>query len=98
MKIKYLMINFNFVSNIFLVIFLSFKVLVLYFLRNVKPIVSRNKQVFFETSGLLYSCTLIIHGERLDSILFFSQSLILIIVLIIGWENIRLRGYIKNMT
>jgi len=33
-----------------------------------------------------------LHGWRLDPILFFSQVLLVAIVLGIGWENIRLRG------
>ena len=92
------MINFSFGLNIFLGILLSFGVLILYFLRNVKPEVARDEDIFFATIGLLYSCILIIHGWRLDPILLFSQVLIIIIVLVAGWENIRLRGLICNIT
>jgi hypothetical protein len=38
-----------------------------------------------------------VHGWRLDPILLFSQVLIIITVLVAGWENIRLRGLIANM-
>ena len=92
------MINFSFGLNIFLGILLSFGVLILYFLRNVKPEVARDEDIFFATIGLLYSCILIIHGWRLDPILIFSQVLIITIVLVAGWENIRLRGLICNIT
>ena len=92
------MINFSFGLNIFLGIILSFGVLILYFLRNVKPEVARDEDIFFATIGLLYSCILIIHGWRLDPILLFSQVLIITIVLVAGWENIRLRGLICNIT
>ena len=91
------MINFSFGPNIFLGILVSFGVLILYFLRNIKPEVARDEDIFFATIGLLYSCILIIHGWRLDPILLFSQVLIITTVLVAGWENIRLRGLIANL-
>lgn len=92
------MINFSFGPNIFLGIIVSVGVLILYFLRNVKPEVARDEDIFFATIGLLYSCILIIHGWRLDPILLFSQVLIIVIVLVAGWENIRLRGLIVTLS
>jgi len=92
------MINFSFGPNIFLGILVSFGVLILYFLRNVKPEVARDEDIFFATIGLLYSCILIIHGWRLDPILLFSQVLIIITALVTGWENIRLRGLISSIS
>jgi hypothetical protein len=89
------MINFSFGPNIFLGISVTFGVLILYFLRNVKP-VARDEDIFC-TIGLLYSCILMVHGWRLDPILLFSQVLIIVTVLVAGWENIRLRGLIANM-
>ena len=91
------MINFNFGPNIFLGIIVSFGVLILYFLRNVKPEVARDEDIFFATIGLLYSCILIVHGWRLDPILLFSQVLIIASLLVAGWENIRLRGLLSNI-
>ena len=67
------MINFSFGPNIFLGIIVSFGVLILYFLRNVKPEVARDEDIFFATIGLLYSCILMIHGWKLDPILLFGQ-------------------------
>ena len=91
------MINISFGPNVFLGIIVSIGVLILYFLRNIKPEISRDEDIFFATIGFLYSCILIVHGWRLDPILLFSQVLIIITALIAGWENIRLRGLIANM-
>jgi hypothetical protein len=91
------MINVNFGPNIFLGIIVSVGVLILYCLRNVKPDIARDEDIFFSTTGFLYSCILMVHGWRLDPILLFSQVLIIITVLITGWENIRLRGLIANL-
>jgi hypothetical protein len=91
------MINFSFGPNICLGIVVSLGVLIFYFLRNVKPEVARDEDIFFATISLLYSCILIVHGWRLDPILLFSQVLIILTVLLAGWENIRLRGFIANM-
>ncbi len=92
------MINFSFGPNIFLGIIVTFGVLILYFLRNIKPEVARDEDIFFATIGLLYSSILIIHGWRLDPILLFSQVLIITTVLVTGWENIRLRGLIEKIS
>jgi len=91
------MININFGPNIFLGILVSIGVLILYFLRNVKPEIARDEDILFATIGFLYSCILMVHGWRLDPILLFSQVLIIIIILLVGWENIRLRGLIAKM-
>lgn len=91
------MININFSSNIFLGLIVSIGVLFLYFLRNVKPEVARDEDIFFATMGFLYSCILMVHGWRLDPILLFSQVLIIITLLVAGWENIRLRGLVANL-
>lgn len=90
------MINLSFGPNIFLGLIVSFGVFVLYSLRNVKPEIARDEDIFFVTISFLYSCILIVHGWRLDPILLFSQVLIIIAVLVAGWENIRLRGVISN--
>jgi hypothetical protein len=38
-----------------------------------------------------------VHGWRLDPILFLVKYLIITTVLVAGWENIRLRGLIANI-
>ena len=91
------MLNFVFSPNVLLGFILGSSVIILYFLRLVKPEVARDEDIFFATIGLLYSCILMVHGWRLDPILLFSQVLIIVTVLIAGWENIRLRGLIANM-
>ena len=91
------MINISFSPNIILGIILIIGVTLLYLLRLVKPEVARDEDIFFATIGLLYSCILMVHGWRLDPILLFSQVLIIVTVLVAGWENIRLRGLIANM-
>ena len=91
------MTNFSFGLNIFLGIIVSFGALILYFLQDVKPEVARDEDIFFATIGLLYSCILIVHGWRLDPILLFSQVLIIVSLLVAGWENIRLRGLLSNI-
>ena len=92
------MINISFGPNIFLGIIVSVGVLVLYFLRNIKPELARDEDIFFATIGLFYSCILMVHGWRLDPILLFSQVLIILTVLVAGWENIRLRGLLANVS
>ena len=92
------MINISFGPNIFLGIIMSIGVLVLYFLRNIKPKLARDEDIFFATIGLLYSCILMVHGWKLDPILLFSQVIIILTVLVAGWENIRLRGLISNVS
>lgn len=90
------MINIAFGANFILGLSVVFGVLVLYFLRMVRPELSRDEDIFFTTLGLIYSCILIIHGWRLDPILLFSQVLLVSLCLAAGWENIRLRGLIAK--
>lgn len=88
------MINIVFGANFLLGLLIILGVLILYFLRSVRPELSRDEDIFFTTLGLIYGAILIIHGWRLDPILLFSQVLLVSLVLAAGWENIRLRGLI----
>ena len=90
------MINIAFGANLILGFILVLGVTILYFVRIVRPELSRDEDIFFATLGLIYGCILIIHGWRLDPILLFSQVLIIIISLSAGWDNIRLRGLIAK--
>jgi hypothetical protein len=90
------MINIGFTPTILLGIFIIFGVSILFFLRTIKYDLSRDIDLFFSTLGLIYSFILILHGWRLDPILFFGQILLVIILFGIGWENIRLRGILLN--
>lgn len=90
------MINIGFGANLILGFFIVLGVTILYFVRIVRPELSRDEDIFFTTIGLIYSCILMIHGWRLDPILLFSQVLLICTCLTAGWENIRLRGLIAK--
>jgi len=92
------MVNVSFGPNVFLGIMISIGIAILYFLRDARPDLARDEDIFFATVSLIYSCILIVHGWRLDPILLFSQFLIIITVLVVGWENIRLRYFVKNLS
>lgn len=91
------MINISYSSNFLLSTILMIAILLFYFLRVVRPEVSKEEDIFFTSLGLLYSCIIIIHGWRLDPILFLSQVLLVVIVLGMGWETIRLRGLLVKI-
>ena len=74
------MINIGFTPTILLGIFIIFGVSILFFLRTIKYDLSRDIDLFFSTLGLIYSFILILHGWRLDPILFFGQILLIIIL------------------
>ena len=84
------MINIGFTPTILLGIFIIVGFSILFFLRTVKYDVSRDIDLFFS------SLIIILHGWRLDPILFFGQILVVIILFGLGWENIRLRGVILS--
>nr|YP_009551115.1 hypothetical protein Ycf66 [Pseudellipsoidion edaphicum]QAA12056.1 hypothetical protein Ycf66 [Pseudellipsoidion edaphicum] len=86
------MINIIFEPNILLAFLITVLMVLLYFLRIIKPQIARDQDIFFATIGLLYSSILVIHGWRLDPILLFSQVLINSILVPTCWENIRLRA------
>jgi multisubunit Na+/H+ antiporter MnhF subunit len=90
------MINIGFGANLLLGFLVVFAATILYFVRVIRPELSRDEDIFFTTIGLIYSCILIVHGWRLDPILLFSQVLIITAALAAGWENIRLRGLIAK--
>lgn len=90
------MINIGFGTNLILGFLFALGVTIFYLVRIVRPELSRDEDIFFTTLGLIYSSILMIHGWRLDPILLFSQILIVGIILVAGWENIRLRGLIAK--
>jgi len=92
------MVNVSLGPNVFLGIMISMGVAILYFLREARPDLARDEDIFFATISLIYSCILIVHGWRLDPILLFSQFLIILTVLVGGWENIRLRDFVKDLS
>ncbi len=84
-------VNFGTNSATILGIFLAIAGLALYFLRVVRPEISRDEDIFFAAVGLLCGFILIFQGWRLDPILQFGQLLLVIFIIFYGIERIRLR-------
>ena len=64
----------------------------LYFLRSVKPELSRDQDIAFCAIGILCGFILIFQGWRLDPILQFGQFLLTGSAVFFAYENIKLRG------
>lgn len=84
-------VNFGTNSASILGIFLAIAASALYFLRVVRPELSRNEDILFTAVGLLCGFILIFQGWRLDPILQFGQFLLVIFIIFYGIERIRLR-------
>ena len=65
---------------------------VLYFVRNFKPALARDYDVFFAAVGLLCGGILFFQGWRLDPILQFGQFLLAGSTVFFAYESVRLRG------
>lgn len=87
------MVNFGFNSASILGIFLAVAGAGLYFMRSIRPELSRDHDIFFAAVGLLSGFILIFQGWRLDPILQFSQLLLAGTAVFFALETIRLRGY-----
>lgn len=85
------MININFGSNFILGCFVSIVGIALYSVRFLNPKVAEEKDIFLSTLFLIYSGIIIVHGWRLDPILFFSQLLIVFLSINFFTENLTLR-------
>ena len=72
------MVNFGFNLASLLGIFLAVAGAGLYFLRNVRPELARDHDIFFAAVGLLSGFILIFQGWRYDPIMQFGQLLQLI--------------------
>jgi hypothetical protein len=64
----------------------------LFFLRNFKPAIARDTDVFFAAIGLLCGGILFFQGWRLDPILQFGQFLLAGTTVFFAYESVRLRG------
>ncbi|MBE9215229.1 hypothetical protein IQ247_21615 [Plectonema cf. radiosum LEGE 06105] len=73
-------------------IFLAIAGAGLYFLRTVRPELSRDQDIFFAAVGLLCGFIFIFQGWRLDPILQFGQLLLVGTTVYFAFESIRLRG------
>jgi len=67
------MINISYNPNFLLSIVLIVSILFFYSLKIIRPEVSKEEDVFFTSLGLLYSCIILVHGWRLDPILFLVK-------------------------
>ncbi|MBD2385661.1 Ycf66 family protein [Cylindrospermum sp. FACHB-282] len=76
----------------FLGIFLAVAGAALYFLRTIRPELSRDQDIFFAAVGLLCGFILIFQGWRLDPILQFGQLLLVGTTVFFAVESIRLRS------
>ena len=70
------MINIDFSTNFVLGCFVSLLSIGIYSIRFFNPKLAEEKDIFLSTLLLIYSGIIIIHGWRLDPILFFSQLII----------------------
>src|ERR687885_693893 len=86
------MVNFGLNSASILGIFLIVAGAGLYFLRSVRPELSRDHDIFFAAIGLLCGFILLFQGWRLDPILQFGQFLLTASAIFFAVESIRLRG------
>ncbi|VEP16041.1 Ycf66-like protein [Hyella patelloides LEGE 07179] len=85
------MVNFGLNSASILGIFLAVAGASLYFLRSVRPELSRDHDIFFAAVGLLCGFILLFQGWRLDPILQFGQFLLTGSTIFFAVESIRLR-------
>ena len=85
------MVNFGLNSASILGIFLAVAGAALYFLRSVRPELSRDHDIFFAAVGLLCGFILLFQGWRLDPILQFGQFLLTGSTIFFAVESIRLR-------
>lgn len=92
------MININFGSNFILGCFVSIIGIALYSVRFLNPKIAEEKDIFLSTLFLIYSGIIIIHGWRLDPILFFSQLLIVFLSINFFMENLNLRLRLLKQT
>lgn len=86
------MVNFGLNSASILGIVLAVAGAALYFLRSVRPELSRDQDIFFAAVGLLCGGILLFQGWRLDPILQFGQFLLTGSAIFFAFETIRLRG------
>jgi hypothetical protein len=86
------MVNFGLNSASILGIFLAVAGAALYFMRSVRPELSRDHDIFFAAVGLLCGFILLFQGWRLDPILQFGQLLLTGSAIFFAVESIRLRS------
>lgn len=85
-------VNFGGGTHTLLGILLAVAGAALYFLRSVRPELSRDHDIFFAAIGLVCGIILISQGWRLDPILQFGQVLLVGSTVFFAVESVRLRG------
>jgi hypothetical protein len=86
------MVNFGLNPAAILGLFLAIAGAGLYFLRSIRPELSRDYDIFFAAVGLLCGLILFFNGWRLDPILQFGQFLLTGTAIFFVTEAVRLRG------
>jgi hypothetical protein len=86
------MVNFGLNSASLLGIILAVAGAGLYFLRSVRPELSRDQDIAFTAIGIICGFILIFQGWRLDPILQFGQFLLTGSAIFFAYESIKLRG------
>lgn len=85
------MININFGPNFILGIFISLIGICFYIIRFINPKIAEEKDIFLCTLLLMYSGVMVVHGWRLDPILFYSQLIVVFLLMNFCLENLSLR-------
>jgi hypothetical protein len=85
------MININFGYNFILGCIVGIIGLALYSVRFLNPKIAEEKDIFLSTLFFVYSGIIVIHGWRLDPILFLSQVLIVFLSISFFIDNLTLR-------
>lgn len=86
------MVNFGVGPAFVLGVFLAVAGAGLYFLRSIRPELSRDHDIFFAAVGLVCGLILMFYGWRLEPALQFGQFLLAGTTIFFAYEAIRLRG------
>jgi Ycf66 protein N-terminus len=86
------MVNFGLNTASFLGIILAVAGAGLYFLRSIRPELSRDQDIAFTAIGIICGFILIFQGWRLDPILQFGQLLLSGSAIYFAYESIKMRG------
>jgi Ycf66 protein N-terminus len=90
------MVNFGLNTASFLGIILAVAGAGLYFLRSIRPELSRDQDIAFTAIGIICGFILIFQGWRLDPILQFGQLLLSGSAIYFAYESIKMRGVLNE--
>nr|BBC77428.1 hypothetical protein ycf66 [Nitzschia sp. PL3-2] len=83
--------------NFFLGFFLVLFVLTIYIVEKIRPEIVTDTDSAVISLLAAYTWVFLLEGWKLDSFMISSQFILLLIILILEWENIRLRGFIITL-